>query len=295
MMKAVVVPGGLAFSLLVAAALPAAGLAKERAAETLTRTSKWVVNYDKDACHLLAQFGPAEDPLVMQFTRYELGDWFDMSLYGRKLATTDFRSETTVDFGLGGPPVKAQALNGKADKLPLMMFSSIRLDGWQRKKPEDIGPSVLPQQEAAVSGLTVKVQRRKAIRLQFGSLAKPMEQFRTCQSDLLKSWGYDPAVQTTLAKPARPVGWSMPWLRDSDYPSGAIAMGQNGVVQYRLDVEANGKVSGCHVLARTSPDVFADTTCRAVTGRAKLDPALDAAGKPVRSFFVQKVRWQMAE
>ncbi|CAA9526999.1 MAG: hypothetical protein AVDCRST_MAG91-2623 [uncultured Sphingomonadaceae bacterium] len=184
-------------------------------------------------------------------------------------------------------------MNGKAGDLPLMLFSAMRLDAWERTRPEEIGPPLSPQQEAAVSGVTVKIQKKRPFHLEFGSVARPMEQLRACQSDLLKSWGYDPAVQTTLAEPARPANSPGDWLKTDDYPSGARMMGQNGIVQFRLDVDAAGKVAGCHVLARTSPDVFADVTCRNVSRRAKLEPALDANGKPVRSFYVQKVRWQM--
>lgn len=278
---------------IIAATVPNAAIAKERAPETLTRSGSWVVNYDRDACQLLAQFGAGKDMLVMRVTRYEPGDSFDFGLYGRRLASIDIRSEAKVDFGLRQTPVVLQAMNGKAGNLPLVMFGSTRLDGWQRAAPGEIGPSLSAQQESAVSGVTVKIRGKKPFRLEFGSLAKPMEQLRSCQTDLLKSWGYDPVIQTTLSKPVRPVTSAAHWLRAADYPMGAVAMGQNGIVQFRLDVDAEGKISGCHVLARTSPDVFADTTCRSVSKRAKLEPALDADGKPVRSFYVQKVRWQM--
>jgi hypothetical protein len=71
--------------------------------------------------------------------------------------------------------------------------------------------------------------------------------------------------------------------------------GFNGIVQFRLDVDAAGKITGCHVLHRTKPDLFADLTCRSITRRAKLEPALDAEGKPVRSFSVHKVLWIMPD
>jgi TonB family protein len=163
----------------------------------------------------------------------------------------------------------------------IMFLGSMRLDGWESATLNEVGPPVSAKQEAAVSGVTVTVGGRKPFRLAFGSLAKPMEQFRACQADLVKTWGYDPAVQTTLSRPARPTEPPEAWLRPEDYPTGAVAMGQSGIVQFRLDIEADGRVVGCHVLARTNPDVFADATCRAVTKRAKLEPALDAGGKPV--------------
>lgn len=277
----------------ILAALPTAALAEARAPETFKRTGKWVVDYDRDSCHLIATFGTGKDIITMRFTRYELGDAFDFDLYGRRLASNEGRSRVELDFGLRGMPVKAQAVNGKAGDLHMMIFGSTRLDGWEGGKPDETAPQISAQQEAAVSGVTVKVGPRKPFRLDFGSVAKPMEQLRSCQAHLLKSWGYDPGVQAKLSKPARAANSPAAWLSSSDYPAGAAAMGQNGIVRFRLDVEADGRVVGCHVLARTNPDVFADTTCRAVTRRAKLTPALDAAGKPVRSLYVQKVRWQM--
>ncbi|HZF43454.1 MAG TPA: energy transducer TonB [Sphingomonadaceae bacterium] len=270
-------------------------MAKVNAPETLTRTGKWVVNYDGDACHLLAQFGTDKDILAMRLTRYEPGEAFHLSLYGRKLASDAPRIDADVDFGLAGAPVRMEAVTGQVGKLPLLLFGLIRLDGWEQTGPDETGPSLSPRQEAAVSGVTVKIERKRPFRLEFGSLAKPMEQLRTCQADLLKSWGYDPVVQTTLTKQARPANAPATWLKAGDYPGKAREMGQNGIVQFRLDVDAAGNISGCHVLARTKPDVFADATCRAVTRRAKLDHALDVNGKPVPSFYVQRVRWQMTD
>ncbi|TFI57784.1 energy transducer TonB [Sphingomonas parva] len=273
------------------AAVPAA--AKESAPAALTRSGKWVVDYDRDACHLLAQFGTGDDLVAMRLTRYQPGDWFDLSLYGSRLASESPRSEASVDFGLGGAPFETSTVNGKAGTLPLSLISWLRLDGWRPAEPDEVAPSVSPQQEAAVTGVTVKLQGRKPFRLAFGSLAKPLEQLRLCEAELVKSWGYDPAVQAALASPVRPANPPYRWVGPSDYPSGALRDGANGVVQFRLDVETDGKVSGCHVLARTSPDVFADTTCRAITRRAKLEPALGADGKPVRSYYVQKVVWRV--
>jgi len=284
----------LGSTMVTLAAVPTALSAKARAPETLTRSGKWVVDYDRDACHLSALFGTGEDAVLMRLTRYEPGDWFDLTLYGDRVAGADARSEATADFGLGGAPVKVEAVNGKADKLPLLLFGSMRLDGWRRAEPDDAPPSLSPEQEAAVTGLAVTIERKKPFRLDFGSLARPMAQLRTCQSDLLKSWGYDPAVQTALARPVRPINPPRKWLLRTDYPSDAIILGQNGIVQFRLDVAADGTIAGCHVLSRTSPDVFADTTCRAVSRRAKLEPALDRDGRPVRSFYVQKVHWHVA-
>lgn len=266
-----------------------AASASDRELEVLTRSGKWVVNYDRDACHLLAQFGKDDDPVILRFTRYEPGDHFDLSVFGNKVRSADYRGFAKIDFGLTA--FSARAMNGNAGKFEAMYFSSLRLDGWDGKSPKDVPPKVTPAQEAAVTGVTLAVRGKRSFRLDFGSLAKPMEQIRACSANLVRSWGYDPAVQAALLRPASPIASPGDWLVSSDYPAGALMQGHNGQVQFRLDVDPKGAVAGCYVLARTSPDDFADVTCRAVSRRAKMRPALDAEGKPVRSFFVTKVHW----
>ncbi|MBC9032442.1 TonB family protein [Sphingomonas sp. JC676] len=276
-------------TLALCATMSGAAAAKDREPEVLTRSGKWVVNYDPDACHLLAQFGKNDDPVILRFTRYEPGDKFDLSVLGNKVRSSDYKGSAKINFGLG--TFSEGALNGNAGKLKAMFFSSVRLDGWDRKSPNDVPPKVTPAQEASVTGVTLAIRGKRPFRLEFGSLAKPMEQMRACSANLVRSWGYDPAVQQTLLRPASPITAPGEWLASSDYPMAALMQGHNGQVQFRLDVDPKGAVAGCYVLARTSPDDFADVTCRAVSRRAKMQPALDAEGKPVRSFFVTKVHW----
>ncbi|MGK6355947.1 energy transducer TonB [Sphingomonas sp. DT-207] len=280
-------------ALALAATASGVAAAKDREPEVLTRTGKWVVDYDRDGCHLFAQFGSEDAQVVARFTRYQPGDGFDLSLYGKRFQGNDFKAEGEIDFGLADAPAETSLMYGNAGKMRAAFFRSMRLDGWAGQSEMDVAPKVRPEQEAAVKGVTVDIQGKRPFRLEFGSLGKPFEQMRHCMDTLVESWGYDPKVQAELLRPASATTPPFRWLSPSDYPLGALRMGHNGIVQFRLDVDAEGKVGGCHVLARTSPDDFADATCRAVTRRAKLQPALDAQGKPVRSFYVQKVIWQV--
>lgn len=110
-------------------------------------------------------------------------------------------------------------------------------------------------------------------------------------TDLIKTWGYDPLVQASLSRPATPVTAQDTWLRSSDYPRGMLMMGASAIVQFRLDIDEAGLVSGCHVHEVTKAEDFTAVTCRALTARARIIPALDTQGKPVRSFIVGQVRW----
>ncbi|WP_404337609.1 energy transducer TonB [Sphingomonas sp. MMS12-HWE2-04] len=281
----------LGLALAIVAAFPVVATAKD--APQLTRTEKWVVDYSPDACNLLAQFGTGDATILLKFTRYELGDGFALSVFGKQLGTSASpRTTAKIDFGLQGGPVEVGAIAGSNGKYRAYLFASTRLDGWRWKAEGDEAPPVTPAQEAAVTGVTIAIRGKKPLRLEFGPLDKPMAQLRACQNNLLKSWGYDPAVQASLQRAPRPISPPYKWLTSQDYPVASVMNGRNGMVQFRLDIDAEGKVGGCYVLDRTNPDEFADITCRAVSSRAKFEPALDAQGKAVRSYFVQKVQWQ---
>ena len=118
-----------------------------------------------------------------------------------------------------------------------------------------------------------------------------MAEMRRCVDDLVKSWGYDPVQQATALRSVSSITPVRKWFESEDFPMDALLAHRSGVVQFRLDVDAEGKVLGCHILARTDPDAFADLTCRTLTKRAKLQPALDAQGKPMRSYFISKITW----
>lgn len=280
----------LAVSLLFAGKAVAA----ERAAVSFPKSGKWVANYDVDACHLIAQFGSGDNAIIARFTRYQPGDEFDLSIIGKPVQLAGNETPVRIGFGLAPQSEGVTGILGTSGKQPLLILNSTRLDGWRAVKEDDRPPAgVTPEQETRVTALTLDLTSRRRLTLGLGSMGKPMAALRTCMDNLLKHWGYEPEVQARLTRWATPVNSPQSWLNSMDYPTKALREGHNGLIQFRLEVDETGKVLGCHILARTSPDDFADATCRGVTRRARLLPALDAKGSPVRSYYIQKVRWMI--
>ncbi len=60
-------------------------------------------------------------------------------------------------------------------------------------------------------------------------------------------------------------------------------MNQEGSAQFLLLINEKGSVAGCQVLKPSGVPVFDALGCQVITKRAKFTPALDAAGKPMRS------------
>ncbi|WP_404337607.1 energy transducer TonB [Sphingomonas sp. MMS12-HWE2-04] len=281
-------------ALALAATFPTAAMA-DTAPEVLQRTGRWMLDYDRDSCRMVGQFGTGDDQMLLRITRFDLSDTFDLAVFGNRVASDHLQVEATVSFGLDGKPEPRKGLAGTTGKMKTVWFNSMRFDGAQLRSYKDPPlPKVTAESEAAVTGVTVEMRGKKPFRLEFGSLAKPMAQMRVCQEDLIKSWGYDAVVQANLREPPKPIDPER-WLQVDDFPMEALRQSQSGMVQFRLDVDDQGKAGGCYVLGRTSPDLFADTTCKAVLQRARYRPAIDAEGHPVRSFAVRKVVWQIPE
>lgn len=272
--------------------------AAEKPPTSLAKTTKWEMRYDDDSCTLATRFGADQDSVLLVFNRYDPGDGFDFRLYGRPLRFNGGLS-MPIDVAFGAQPLQrfeaVSAMATDAAKTPAVIISGARLDGWTYPKgrydPAIRPPAVTPQQEAAVTSITFKRPGAGPIQLQTGSMAAPMQAMRDCTDNLLRHWGFDPAVQRALSRRAQPTGNPSNWLRSGDYPTGALWSGENGLVRFRLDVEADGSVSNCRILFRTNPDSFADLSCKLLRERARLSPALDSAGKPVKSYYLSQVRW----
>lgn len=260
---------------------------------SLTMDGPWVANYDADSCQLLAQFGSGESAIIARFTRYEPADKFDLALYGAPFREKEVGSTVRMAFGPGQALREVWPLRGKSGERPLLLINSQRLDGWQQSRSnwQDVDPPVAPRTEAAINHFTIRLNAKRTYRLELGSMGRPMAEMRKCMDTLLTHWGYDPKIVASLSRPVRPLGNPGDWIRSGDYPNKALLAGHSGIVQFRLDLDETGKVRGCHILARTNPDEFADLSCELLNRRARFSPALDAAGKPVKSFWVNKVRF----
>jgi len=277
--------------LLLALAFASSARGAETVPISLIKTSRWEVNYDKEACHLLSKFGTGKQATIVRLTRYAPTSSFDLTLFGELFATREAVRKIEVDFGLGHA-IKRDALAGTiGNKLPMLLLGSTRIDGLEPTDTQQLVPRITPEQEASATAISFKLLGGKRYRLESGSLAPPLAALRKCVDDLVTTWGFDPAQQAALQEPAVPLTSPSFWLQGEDYPAGSLYRGENGVVTFRLTVAANGSLESCHILYRTNPDKFADLTCKLLAKRARFHPAIDAQGNKVRSLYINSVHW----
>ncbi|WP_420381242.1 energy transducer TonB [Novosphingobium sp.] len=95
------------------------------------------------------------------------------------------------------------------------------------------------------------------------------------------------------AKAATPKGRPGDWASDSDYPSRALQLSQEGVTGFHVSVGTDGKVTSCEITKSSGSPELDKTTCAVVTRRARFNPATDGDGNPTTGSFSNSVRWQI--
>ena len=259
--------------------------------QVLAPSSPWNMDYAQESCRLIRAFGPAEQSAMIKLEKFSLTDRPSLMVVGKRFSSDSPFAKVRLGFG-DAPVAEHPALTGSIGdaRKPMMIVSSVDVI------PHPPQGSIIlpdPAAERRVSSLTIQPVGGKVVMLQLGPMDKPMEAMRTCIDSLVKSWGLDPTVQRTLSRQLQPLSSPVSWVVDNDYPRVAIQGGENGLVHFRLMIDDAGKPVRCVIQSKTKPDDFAPTVCAVIMRRARFQPALDAQGKPVASYFASAVRFQM--
>lgn len=126
-----------------------------------------------------------------------------------------------------------------------------------------------------------------------GPIKKLMATLTACRDDLREYWNITPEKTVALRSPAQPRKPLIRYFSSRDYPSQAVRDREAGITSVALLIDEQGSIKDC-VVDRTSNIATLDAmTCIIFRERAKFDPAIGPDGKPVRSHYVSRVRWEM--
>jgi hypothetical protein len=286
----------LAAAVGAALALPSIAVAAPR---VLTPSGPWHLDYAADSCTLARTFGAGDDEVSIRFEQFQPGPTFALTFIGKAFRSSQLYRPVKLAFG-PGQPLRAVdgAMSGSAttaDKrtLDMLFVSSATLAGVL--KDDQIEPPLpAPIDERAISEVALVQLNGADFVLKLGPMDKPMEQVRVCIDELVSHWGIDATKQRTLTRQAKPVGSPGQWFRSSDYPTSSLGRGESALIHFRLTIAADGRVADCAIQRATKGDEFAKKSCEQIRKRARFEPALDAEGKPVASFYVNTVKWLAA-
>jgi hypothetical protein len=261
------------------------------APEQLTPITPWNIEYATDSCLLSRGFGSVDKPFLVQFERSGIPDGFQLTLTSSKLNGWRPPRKLSVSYLTGGQThVMDDYLVGTtADGTASIRFWSSLSPFQPASKPT---LSVTPEMEAAITEIVLSHQDQQ-IALKTGPLRPAFAELHKCLDQLFATWGIDPErlrLASRRTTPRNPASWAT----SSDYRAFAGSSGRRAVVNFRLVVGVDGKVTRCMVTGSVPDNSFDEITCQLIVQRARFQPALDAAGSPIQDTYSNRVRWMPA-
>ena len=287
------------FTTFIIAFLMLSGAAPPKPLVELAPSGPWNLHYENESCKLRRSFGEGDGRVSIEMTRFGPGDSFQLILYGKPIKSLINRGKYKVAFGAFSPhdsKYATKAFDGNHIDVTILGLPGLApranpIRPEQLNKNIPFRSSITPAQEAAVTKLAITSQGQGNFLLNTGSLGPPFASWRTCISDLVRSWGVDPTAQ--FSSMATPLTSPATWLSSFDYPTSALRENKEGLVYFRLSIDPNGKITQCSVQRAINQSEFARITCDLISKRGRFTPARDLAGTPVPGFFISSVRFNI--
>ncbi|GLR48324.1 energy transducer TonB [Sphingomonas astaxanthinifaciens] len=287
--------------------LLASGIA-QAAPVPLAPAGKWNLHYAENSCQLKRNFGDPANPTTLVFERITPSSPLTMMVFGDPLrakmesgsATAVFLPFAKVRFREGDV---AETIDTK--KTALLWTSVNLMDGAEPPRPPKKGEryrrdlarkaadlALESANAAKVTGIQVTEPGAHSVVLATGPLDKGLAMMRQCAREQLADWGVDPDLEDRIVVPARSKTFLGTYLKSSDYPRDALSQGKQAILQARLNVGADGKVTNCTSLTAFRAPEFANVVCRSLS-KAEFEPAELEDGTKVPSYITTTIRYEI--
>ncbi|MXO60621.1 hypothetical protein GRI89_13840 [Altererythrobacter salegens] len=288
------IPNRLGTALVAATALltPTVAAAKDETAHVLQPSTPWNLEYGLESCTLSRNFGEGDATLSLYLTQTHPEAGFDLKIAGTSLGKPRRAFGTTLRLGeqeerkFKDTVWIAEADDGR----PVLLLGPTSFAG-QDPDAKDLppGPEADPK---SIERVAFDVPKAGAFVLETGAMDAPMTAMKTCEDDLVKTWGFDPAQVASLSQEPTPLTNIATWISPNTYPDEQRRNREGAILDFRIIVNTEGRAENCVIQNSVGDDVFIASACRELMLNARFSPALDASGQPVRALWFKRVRYQ---
>jgi TonB family protein len=265
----------------------------------LKPSSDWNLDYGETRCRIMRTFGEGDQKTAFYFEQFAPSQYLSWLVAGPLVKRLSGLRHTKVTMGSAGQPFVldspfALTFGEFGDAVESIGFKKIDSPEAETDKSAPLGlPEVSVDEGSRIDW--IEFSRGKAIyRLETGNLGPVVKAMNTCMENLVTWWGADPAVLRQ-----RQTG---PELLNQDevvrkvvahYPMKALRQGKQADLMMRVMVEADGTVSKCQISEITSAADFDNEACVVFITAAKFSPAKDAQGRPLPSYYTNRIRYMI--
>lgn len=265
----------------------------------LKPASPWNVDFATDRCRMQRLFGEGENQHLLSIEQFWPSNEAGVSVAGPAFKRFRSLQRTQVRVSDTREPIRSTAFTGDiAGYGAAVIFSTLRFDrnegeydeGYQQPFGKTGQMDLALGKEAQFIELR---QAGRAVRLETGRLDAAFDVLNQCTRDLLRDWGLDAERHLTALSGPRWINQD-PLVRriTSIYPSSAAAIGEQGIMRMRVIVTEEGTVESCTIVKASNTTRLESPACE-VMKRARFEPARDAEGKPLRSYYVTAITYRM--
>ncbi|VXC83911.1 energy transducer TonB [Sphingomonas sp. AX6] len=246
------------------------------ASEPLKPSAQWVVDYAESMCTLGREFGPGAVTFGIRPSGLSTGGGLAIAMIPGAQAIRNHRTPATFVLDDGS----AIEVDANVYWLPekKMRVVTAGLDAEAMAKVMSGRPFGFP------------TNRREHIWFEPEGVASALKVLKNCEDDLLVSFGVPANELAQIVEGPR--GDVSRYFGSAAYPSNALFVGKGGQTSALLEINALGNVTDCRITANSGHEAFRKSTCDSLM-RAQFEPAKNAAGEPVRSWYPVRVTWQV--
>ena len=295
-MRNFLVAAALVPATLASALCPAPAIADAPDAIVFEPTEPWALDYADDSCKLTRMFAAGPDKLVLHLRQYAPGEAVEIAV-----AKTDGLGKSGIDyrFGTAGDFKPVESHGVRWGDLDGWMFGASLTDISGERRDQSLPPWTSDERKAALSdaaAISFRLSSGEILDIQTGSLVPAFDAMSACLEELTTHWDIDHEAHIALSRKANPRIPTRYAMRVQEhYPLSALRAGQSAWVAARIDVDAQGNGTACHIQNGSAETVFAKSICTAASGDGLFEPALDEAGKPVSSYYTLQVSFMIPE
>ena len=267
---------------------------------TLPPSSQWNIDYAIESCTLSRSFGEGNKNLILNISRFSPSSTFELLFISEYLKRASSSRPASIKFGSQFAEQQFNFKNGetilsnKNKRISTVIISnSVRIKPLTEEEKEFSSSLISPQDEDTIDFISLKTRRAADIVLKTKTMKGAFAALRKCTESLVTSWGFDAEEQENRIRRAIPETNPGTWINPRDYPTQQLRNGEIAIIQFRLNVNENGEATDCVIQRSIGDDAFNKAVCRSIMKHAKFQPALDKNKKPIKTYWINKVRFDI--